>query len=252
MQAAFREYRARIDGPRKNFRLHQTTAFMTWVKICGITNLEDALTAVEAGADAIGFVFYEKSSRRVAENTVRDIVAKLPRSIEKVGVFVDADCNEMHEIVRHTGLTAVQAHGGRSGESLRQERRPPMECVGVSKLIGMIRGDELNYTGIGIEESLRKRLFALLLDSQVNGAAGGTGTTFAWEAAREMVQALSLLVPVIIAGGLTAGNVSDALKMFRPFGVDVVSGVEALPGKKDPTKVRAFVRAVREIDRQAS
>jgi phosphoribosylanthranilate isomerase len=225
---------------------------MTWVKICGMTNLEDALVAVEAGADAVGFVFYEKSPRCVAVETVREIVGKLPESVEKVGVFVDADSKTILDHVCRTGLTAVQLHGKRSSESVLSDPRPVMESVGAQKLIVMVPGDSLKDGGFFMGTAMRERTFAVLLDSVCNGRTGGTGTTFDWELTRGMVQAVGLNVPVIVAGGLTPANVSVAMKTLNPFGVDVVSGVEARPGKKDPEKVRSFVRAVREMDRKGS
>jgi phosphoribosylanthranilate isomerase len=225
---------------------------MTWVKICGMTNLEDALVAVEAGADAVGFVFYEKSPRCVSVETAREIVEKLPESVEKVGVFVDDDCNYIREVVLTARLTAVQLHGKRSMDSVWQDARPAMECVGVSKVIPMIPGNALKDGGVLISERVQEKTFAVLVDSQVNGSSGGTGLTFDWEATRGMVQSLGLLTPVIVAGGLTPLTVREAINVFQPFGVDVVSGVESRPGKKDPEKVRAFVRAVREMDRKVS
>jgi phosphoribosylanthranilate isomerase len=225
---------------------------MTWVKICGTTNLEDALVAVEAGADAVGFVFYEKSPRCVTVETAREIVEKLPAGVEKVGVFVDLESEHIREIAVKARLTAVQLHGKQSMESLWKDQRTVVECVGVAKLIPMVYGDALKDGGFFISQRAQDDIFAILLDSRSNGAAGGTGMTFDWDAARDMVQAMSLTVPVIVAGGLTALNVVDAMKMFQPFGVDVASGVEARPGKKDPEKVRAFVRAVREMDRKTS
>jgi phosphoribosylanthranilate isomerase len=229
-----------------------TTGSMTWVKICGTTNLEDALVAVEAGADAVGFVFYEKSPRCVTVETARAIVEKLPHRLEKVGVFVDADCERIRDVVLKAGLTAVQLHGKRSMESVWQDVRPATERVGVSKLIPMIPGNALNDGGILISERVRKETFAVLIDSQVNGASGGTGMRFDWEATRGMVQSLGLHMPVIVAGGLTPLSVGEAIEVFQPFGVDVASGVEAQPGKKDTEKVRSFVRAVREMDRKVS
>jgi phosphoribosylanthranilate isomerase len=225
---------------------------MTWVKICGTTNLEDALVAVDAGADAVGFVFYEKSPRCVSVETAREIVEKLPAWVEKVGVFVDLESERIRKVVLTAGLTAVQLHGKPSMESLWKDQRTVVECVGVAKLIPMVYGDALKDGGFFVSQRAQDDVFAILLDSRTNGAAGGTGVTFDWEATREIVQAMSLTVPVIVAGGLTALNVGDAMKMFQPFGVDVTSGVEARPGKKDPEKVRAFVRTVREIDRKTS
>jgi phosphoribosylanthranilate isomerase len=218
---------------------------MTWVKICGMTNLEDALTAVEAGADAVGFVFYEKSPRNISVEAAREIVEGLPEGVEKVGVFVDLEAERIREIVLDARLTAVQLHGKRSLESVWKDRRPALECVGVSKLIPMLHGDALKDDDLLIQQRVHGNMFALLLDSRSNGATGGTGTTFDWEATRGAVQAMSLMVPVIVAGGLTPLNVTEAIKTFQPFGVDVSSGVEACPGKKDPEKVRAFVKAVR-------
>lgn len=222
---------------------------MTWVKICGITNLEDALIAVDAGADAVGFVVYEKSPRSVSVETAREIVEKLPRELEKVGVFVDADCDQIRRAVLHAALTAVQLHGRPSQQSVWQDRRPAP-----AKLIAMIAGDRLKDSAgdVLIQQSVHEEIFALLIDSQVNGSSGGTGSTFDWESTRGAIQALSLSVPIIVAGGLNPLNAADAIKTFQPFGLDVSSGVEARPGKKDPEKVRAFVRAVREMDRKVS
>ena len=229
-----------------------TNAFMTWVKICGITNLEDALTAVDAGADAVGFVFHEKSPRKISVEAAREIVRKLPGGVEKVGVFVDLESEGIREIVLRVRLTAVQLHGNRSLESVWKDRRPAEECVGVSKLIRTLHEDTLKDDDFLIQQRSHERIFAILLDSRSNWAEGGTGTTFDWEATKASVQAMSLMVPVIVAGGLTPVNVSEAMRLFRPFGVDVASGVESRPGKKDPEKVRAFVKAVRDADRRTS
>ncbi len=217
-----------------------------------MTNVEDALVAVEAGADAVGFVFCEKSPRNVSVDAARKIVGQLPANVEKVGVFVDADCDEMHDTVSSAGLTAVQLHGKHSLENACQDPRPVMESLGTSKVIPMIPGNRLSETGDNVMMSgrIREKIFALLIDSQRNGFNGGTGVPFDWEAAKGPIQALGHSFPVIVAGGLTPLNVADALETFRPFGLDVVSGVEASPGKKDPEKVRAFVRAVREYDRR--
>jgi phosphoribosylanthranilate isomerase len=225
---------------------------MTWVKICGMTNLDDALVAVEAGADAVGFVFYENSPRCVNVERAREIVGQLPATVEKVGVFVDADSKTILEVVLRAGLTAVQLHGKRSSESVLNDPRSTMESVGAQKLIAMIPGDSLRDGGFFIGMAMREKAFAVLLDSISNGIEGGTGKPFDWEKTRGMVQAIGLKVPVIVAGGLTSANVGVAMKTLRPFGVDVVSGVEERPGKKDPDKVRAFVRAVREVDREGS
>src|ERR1700676_175259 len=221
---------------------------MTWVKLCGMTNLEDALAAVDAGADAVGFVFYEKSPRNISVEAARDIVRKLPEGVEKVGVFVDLEPERIRETVMEVGLTVVQLHGKRSAESVCRDLELSPDCVGVSKVILMIQGDSLKDDVLfGVTVS---NMFAILLDSRSNGATGGTGATFDWDGTWRVVQEMSLMVPVIVAGGLTPVNVREAMRLFQPFGVDVVSGVEARPGKKDPEKVRAFVKAVREADRK--
>jgi phosphoribosylanthranilate isomerase len=226
------------------------TAFMTWVKICGITNLDDALVAVDAGADAVGFVFYEKSPRNVDVETAREIVAKLPEQVEKVGVFVDQAVHEVRATVLDAGFTAVQLHGN-VAERAWQDSRPAAECLGVAKVIPVVAGGSVENGGALINQRAHENIFAVLIDSQSNGRAGGTGTKFDWQAAQGMVQSLGLMVPVIVAGGLTSSNVSEALELFQPFGVDVASGVEAKPGKKDPAKVRAFVQAVRAAEKRA-
>jgi phosphoribosylanthranilate isomerase len=224
---------------------------MTWVKICGMTNLEDALIAADAGADAVGFVFYEKSPRNVTVEQVREIVRELPEGVEKVGVFVDLEAGIIRKIAMEAGLTAVQLHGVQSLESVLGDSRPAVESVGVAKLIAMVPDEALHQgTGVAISTRVREKAFAILIDAQVNGEIGGTGTKFDWEASRGMIQMLGFVIPVIVAGGLTASDVADAMRTLRPFGVDVVSGVEAAAGKKDPGKVRAFVSAVRDMDRK--
>jgi phosphoribosylanthranilate isomerase len=216
---------------------------MTWIKICGITNLEDAQTAVEAGADALGFVFYEKSPRKIKVETAREIVAKLPARMEKVGVFVGLDSVRVREIVLQARLTAVQLHW-KHLEELSTSLQSGVELAGGAKLIAAIPGESLK-NGELVVAAPSGGLLAILVDSRSDTMPGGTGSTFDWEATRGMVQEISLSVPVIVAGGLTPRNVGVAIRLLQPFGVDVASGVEARPGKKDPAKVRAFVSAVR-------
>jgi phosphoribosylanthranilate isomerase len=225
---------------------------MTWVKICGMTNLEDALVAVDAGADAVGFVFYEKSPREIGVEAAREIVRQLPAKVEKVGVFVDLDSEQIREIVLEVGLGTVQLHGEKSMNCLWEDLRPSAQSVGASRLIPMMYAQTLRDGGFLINQDVRDQIFAILLDSRSDGTPGGTGVTFDWESTRDIVQAMSLVVPVIVAGGLTPSNVSEAMRLFQPFGLDVASGVEARPGKKDPEKVRAFVKAVRDVDRKTS
>jgi len=219
---------------------------MTWVKICGITNLEDAQVAVDAGADAIGFVFYEKSPRRVESETVREIVAELPAKVEKVGVFVNDPLNEVAETARRAGLTAMQISGEsalRRLEAWLDEQRANSESL---KLVPSIPASHLANGGVHISEGVRRDLLGILVDSASESQPGGTGKVFDWQAARQTITMLSMTFPTIVAGGLNAGNVGEAIRLFQPFGVDVASGVEARPGKKDPAKVRAFVQAAKE------
>jgi phosphoribosylanthranilate isomerase len=222
---------------------------MTWVKICGTTNLEDALTAVEAGADAVGFVFYEKSPRNIPVEAAREIVEKLPEGVEKVGVFVNEPKKRVAAIADEAGLTAVQFHGDefKSPTNWPNDRRlflgVPAEWVAVTwRKRGQARGTFMQFP---------ENLGAIVLDSGTQEKRGGTGKAFDWQKARMWVSTMSQLhFPVAIAGGLTPLNVVEAIDILKPWGVDVVSGVEAAPGKKDPEKVRAFVRAVRDAERR--
>jgi phosphoribosylanthranilate isomerase len=217
---------------------------MTWIKICGTTNLEDAKLAVDAGADALGFVFYDKSPRKVDPETVREIVAKLPATVEKVGVFVHDSFKRIRGIMESTGLTAVQLHS-RNWNRIE-------DLIGINgnpsgpKLIMALPADELVQSNVLIQGY---NLHAMMLDSGSDQTPGGTGKTFDWRKAQSVIQQLSLTVPVIVAGGLTTLNVSEAVKLFQPYGVDVASGVEARPGKKDPEKLRAFIQAVRAAEK---
>jgi phosphoribosylanthranilate isomerase len=223
---------------------------MTWIKICGTTNLEDALLAVDAGADAVGFVFYEKSPRNIEVATARAIVEKLPVGVETIGVFVNEAPERVSEIANLVGLTAVQFHGD-------EYENPAMYAID-RKVFLCIPAEWAAVTwrkkgkAIGSFMALPKTLGGILLDSGTAAQRGGTGNPVDWNEARTWVSLMSEQVPIVIAGGLTAANVEEAMGILKPFGVDVVSGVEASPGKKDPDKVRAFVRAVREFDRQAS
>ncbi len=230
---------------------------MTWVKICGITNAADAINAVDAGADALGFVFYEKSPRFVDSLTAATIVAELPAQIEKVGVFVDTPQERVAEIVNQVGLTAVQASLGsttKSGNSKTAFARQVRMLLPLS--VTRLLGDERRLQGL-MAEFLRmaespKRLNtqdAFLLDSTAPDLPGGTGRPFDWQRIAPLVHIMNRSVKVVAAGGLNPGNVGAALRILKPWGVDVSTGVEAEPGRKDHGKVRAFVRAVREAEK---
>jgi phosphoribosylanthranilate isomerase len=221
---------------------------MTWVKICGVTNLEDALVAVEAGADAVGFVFYEKSPRCVSVEAAREIVAKLPESVEKVGVFVNEQEDLICSVVDGAGISTVQMHGDNEDPHVADlivDRRPKTRVLAA---ISMHRPNPQGWAMIWRPDSVH----AFLVDSGTSFKHGGTGESFDWEGAIPALDDIKRIGKVVAAGGLTSTNVSEAMSILKPWGVDVASGVEARPGKKDPEKVRAFVRAVREMDRKGS
>jgi phosphoribosylanthranilate isomerase len=221
---------------------------MTWVKICGMTNLEDALVAVEAGADAVGFVFYEKSPRCVTVETAREIVAKLPERVEKVGVFVNEAEDTLCDIADRAGLTAIQMHGDDEDPHVADLVVKRMPGVSVMAAVSMHHPAPQGWAMMWHPDSVR----AFLIDSGNSSKPGGTGSAFDWIAAVPVVDEIKRLFKVVAAGGLTPQNVGKAIGILKPWGVDVVSGVEERPGKKDAEKVRAFVRAVREMDRRAS
>lgn len=221
---------------------------MTWIKICGITNLEDAQVAVDAGADAVGFVFYEKSPRYVSVETVREIVAKLPEKVEKVGVFVDTPVMKADPILQRSGLTMAQIYQKTIGEWLAWYETSALKLMLAIPRRGL-EDDVLMPLGWA-----EKRFSAIVVDSGNEEQPGGTGRRFDWESAQTAISGMQfeIQIPVVIAGGLLPENVGEAIAILQPWGVDVASGVEARPGKKDPEKVRAFVRAVREADRRVS
>jgi phosphoribosylanthranilate isomerase len=203
------------------------------VKICGITNLADGTAAAEAGADALGFVFYEASPRCVTVEAAARIIRALPPFVIKVGVFVNAPADEVLHTARECGLSLLQFHGD----------EPPDYCTqfGVMSMKAF-RIRDAQSLGILHEYATD----AWLLDAYAEGLPGGTGERFNWDlavAAREQAQER----PVFLAGGLTPENVGDAVRRVAPYGVDVSSGVEAAPGQKDQAKVKAFIRAAKEV-----
>jgi phosphoribosylanthranilate isomerase len=217
---------------------------MTWVKICGMTNLEDALTAVEEGADAVGFVFYEKSPRCVSVKTAREIVEKLPPSVEKVGVFVNQLEDALCDVVDRAGLTAIQMHGDKEDPHVADlvvAKRPRLKVLpAISMSLESPDGWAMRWRPDVVH--------AFLIDSGDCSKQGGTGKVFDWNASGPRIENIKKVGRVVAAGGLTPTNVAAAIGILTPWGVDVASGVEARPGKKDPEKVRAFVKAVRGID----
>lgn len=202
----------------------------TRVKICGITRREDALAAAELGVDAIGFVFYASSPRHIDKVGARDICRSLPPFITKVGLFVNAIAEQVHETREFVGLDLLQFHGDEDPEYCHGFDQPYLKVVRMQ-----------TDTDLAEVASRFPRASALLLDSFIDGQAGGTGKTFDWA----KVPA-GLPMPVVLAGGLTADNVASAIKQVRPYAVDVSSGVEHAGGIKDASKMAAFMRAVRD------
>jgi phosphoribosylanthranilate isomerase len=205
---------------------------MTAVKICGITRIEDALTAARCGAAAIGLVFYRPSPRYVEPDAAAEIVKALPPFVTSVALFVDAPEDEVRAIAARARVQMLQFHGHETPEYCSRFDLPHMKAVRVRPGV-----DLLQYAR---DFHLAK---ALLLDAFQEGLHGGTGAVFDWSLIPP-----ALPVPVVLSGGLTPENVGDAVRRVRPFAVDVSSGVEASKGIKDADKVAAFVRGVRDAD----
>ena len=229
---------------------------MTWIKICGTTNLEDALMCAEAGADALGFVFAE-SPRQVSTDQVAQIIAKLPAALEKVGVFVlpattdpsfvsrlEQTFEELERITAEAGLTALQLYG--AGYNHDWQSRIAKQGLKIIRVFSINQQPEGTLIAFGDKENL----FAVVWDSGTKAQPGGTGVVWDWESWPENSgwRPPARFSRMIVAGGLSPQNVGKAIRILHPWGVDVVSGVERAPGKKDPAKVKAFIRAVREAD----
>ena len=211
-----------------------------WIKICGNTTLEDALLAFEAGADAVGFVF-ARSPRQVTAAQVAAIVPHLPASVEKIGVFVDATLEEIVSTVQACGLTGVQLHFDAEPElpaRLHERLGPKLRVLRVMHFGAETAEDHAAQLA---EHVRNPHVDAVLVDSRTATAVGGTGVTFEWAEARKTIFFDAGELKRIAAGGLNPGNVAEAIAALRPWGVDVASGVEAAPGRKDPAKVREFV-----------
>ena len=220
-----------------------------WIKICGNTSLADARLAVDAGADAVGFVF-APSPRRVTAAEVAAIVPHLPAVVEKIGVFVDAELGEIAAAVEECGLTGVQLHFDADLQlpaRLRERLGPDVRILRVV------------HFGVEAAERIAEQIVhhagnphvdAVLVDSRTAGAVGGTGVAFDWAIARETLFGSAAERKIVAAGGLNPGNVAAAIAALRPWGVDAVSGVEAAPGRKDADKVRKFVARARATERK--
>ena len=198
------------------------------VKICGMTQLKDALFAVEQGVDAVGFIFYKKSPRAVTMKTVREIITKLPPLVDTVGVFVNESAERVNKIADYCGLDLVQLHGEESPAFCRKIHRRVIKAFRVKDLQSIKQLEKFSVSGF-------------LLDTFSDDLHGGTGKTFDWNLALPAKK----MGPVILAGGLTPRNILQAVRQVRPYGVDVCSGVEKSPGIKDLEKVRAFLKNIR-------
>ena len=199
-------------------------------KICGITRIEDALAAVEAGADAIGLVFYGKSPRAVSIEQAAAIMQALPPFVTSVGLFVDMPRDELQQLLQRLPLDLLQFHGDESPADCEGHGRPYIKAL-------RVRPGEDVAAAMAPYAGAR----GILLDTFVEGVPGGTGASFDWSLVPE-----NAAKPIILAGGLDAGNVATAIRQVRPYAVDVSGGVEASKGIKDAGKIRAFVRAVRD------
>lgn len=207
----------------------------TRIKICGITNAEDAAAAVAAGADAIGVVFAE-SPRQVTVDQAAAALAEVPPPVARIGVFVDADTAFVAEAVRVAGLTAVQCSGSESPDYCLDL---PVPCIKVVRV-----GTDFGWESA---EPYRGHAAALLLDTYHTHKAGGTGERFDWRS----LGTPPGWAPFFVAGGISPENAAECVRVLRPFGIDVSSGVEASPGHKDPMKIDALCAAVRDADLEA-
>lgn len=198
------------------------------VKICGMTQVKDVVYAVEQGVDAVGFIFYKKSSRSVTMKAVREIIAKLPPFVDTVGVFVNETVERVNKTAEYCGLDLVQLHGDESPAFCRKIKRRVIKALRIKDIQSIKQLEKYSVSGF-------------LLDTFSEDMHGGTGKVFDWN----LVHPAKKIGPVILAGGLTPRNVRQAISQARPYGVDVCSGVEKAPGIKDLEKVRAFLKNIR-------
>src|SRR5579864_246357 len=211
----------------------------TWIKICATTGVDDALASIEAGANALGFVF-APSKRQVSAEQAAMIIARLPADMERVGVFSDDPVERVAAVVEQAGLTTVQLHGEETPAFIEDlaARWSRGRRVRVIKTVLVNEHFAARFTRVCEDYS---GIDSILLD-----AGAGSGRTFDWDAVRHLLG--KFRKRLIVAGGLNPDNVGEAIRKFAPWGVDVVSGVEREPGRKDPAKLKAFVAAVRKAE----
>jgi phosphoribosylanthranilate isomerase len=209
---------------------------MVRVKICGITSTADAQAAIEAGANLIGFNFYAKSPRHISEDRAAEIRSKLPKKVKAVGIFVNRLAADVITLRSSVGLDAVQLHGD----------EPPEMVAEIAPVVPVIKAFrvEPEFPITTLDEY--SQAFAFLFDAAHTGQYGGTGRTTDWDVARRA----SLKHRIILAGGLKVENVAAAVRIVRPYGIDVASGVESSPGKKDHALLREFIKEVRRAERK--
>jgi phosphoribosylanthranilate isomerase len=207
--------------------------FRTRIKICGITNRNDACYAVAAGVDAVGFIFAKKSPRLVEPELVKEIIHDIPPFVDTVGVFVNEDPDVVSDIAQYCGLTVIQLHGKENVDYCRLIQRRVVKAFAV-------RSD----TGSSEFQQYQGEVAGYLLDTYHEKLEGGTGKSFDWQAAAR----LDIPGPIIIAGGIGPENVEEAIRVMQPFAVDVNSGVEHEPGRKDHAKIDELVKIVRRVD----
>jgi phosphoribosylanthranilate isomerase len=205
---------------------------MTFIKICGITNLEDALAAVDAGADALGFNFYKLSPRYIDPDVAREIMSRLPTTILTVGVFVNEQPQSLEEIARRASVTAIQLHGDES----------PDYCRAIDNRY-VIKALSAGYD-FDMQRALDYEVDAILLDAKHHTLRGGTGRVFDWSIA---IEARRVIPKLYLAGGLGTENIEDAIIFVDPFAVDACSSLEEKPGKKSHHRMRAFVKTIRSV-----
>lgn len=210
-----------------------------WVKVCGLTSVENALAVCACGVEAIGLNFYARSPRRISVETAADIVRALPAQAEPIGLFVNHSLAEIREVVERTGIRIIQLHGDESPAFAAELQR----TLPQAHLIRAVRLHESNRAEVLAELAAYRaagvRLLAVIVDARVEGNYGGTGETAPWELIADLDR--EELPPLILAGGLTPANVRTAVQQVQPWGVDTASGVEASPGVKDLELVRQFV-----------
>jgi len=205
--------------------------YRTRIKICGITNLQDAKVAIDEGVDAIGLVFCENSPRYINISRAKEIVENTTPFVNCVGLFVDAEKEYINNVLKEVALDTLQFHGQESEQACALYNKPYIKAIRMNENINLSEEAEKYFSA-----------HALLLDTYIEGLLGGTGIVFDWDLIPK-----DIAKPIILAGGLNASNVKDAIKKISPYAVDVSGGVEVEKGKKDPSKIKEFINEVMNV-----